>query len=468
MANYGITAVLRRVVLSGSAGTGPYNFSFPVLTSADIAVYKDTTLLALTDDYTVSINASNGTGTVTLGSAANSNNTITIVGSRTIERSSDFVTQGVLLASTLNSELDSQVIFTQQISEEAGRAIKAPVTDPTDISMTLPVKATRLGKVLAFNSSTGNPEMGPTVSDVQTVSAASADIALLANIQDGTTATNAITTLAPKATEIGRIGTSAAATSLGLLGTTDAVSDMNALAAIVSNLNTVAGVSSNVTTVAGISSNVTSVAGNTTNINTVAGNNSNINTVAGNNSNVTTVAGISSNVTTVAGISSNVTTVAGKDTEIGRIGTSAAATSLGLLGTSDAVSDMNALAAIVSNINTVAGNSSNINTVAGVSSNVTTVAGISSNVTSVAGNATNINTVAGNNSNISTVAGVSTNVTTLSGSAVVSDMETCADNISSINLTASKINNGTIDAINDYGTVAGSLSSSTDYGSIAA
>jgi hypothetical protein len=158
MADYPITATARRVVYSGSAGTGPYNFSFPVLTATDLEVYKDTTKLTLTTDYSVTISASDGTGSVTLGSAASGDNTVTIVGARAIQRTTDFVTAGDLLASSLNVELDSQTIFVQQASEDATRAIKAPVTDPTSIDMTLPVKASRLGKLLGFDSSTGNPE----------------------------------------------------------------------------------------------------------------------------------------------------------------------------------------------------------------------------------------------------------------------------------------------------------------------
>lgn len=155
MADYPITAVDRRTVLSGSAGTGPYAFSFPVLAQTDLAVYKDDTKLTLTTDYTVSIGAA-GTGTVTLGVAATGSNNITIVGARAIERTTDFVTAGDLLASSLNTELDSQTIFAQQTSEDAARAIKAPVTDPTSIDMTLPLKATRATKVMGFDSD-GNP-----------------------------------------------------------------------------------------------------------------------------------------------------------------------------------------------------------------------------------------------------------------------------------------------------------------------
>ena len=159
MADYAITSVARRVVYTGSAGVGPYAFSFPVLTSTDIAVYKNTTLLTLTTDYTVTISSTTGQGSVTLVSAATGSDRITIVGARAIQRSTDFVTGGDLFANTLNTELDSEVIFVQQVAETAERSIRAPVTDPTSINMILPLDTVRAGKTLAFDA-TGNPVAG--------------------------------------------------------------------------------------------------------------------------------------------------------------------------------------------------------------------------------------------------------------------------------------------------------------------
>jgi hypothetical protein len=157
MADYAITNVARRVVYTGSAGVGPYSFTFPVLVNTDIAVYKNTTLLTLTTDYTVTISGTTGQGSITLVSAATGADRITIVGARSIERSTDFVTGGDFFANTLNTELDSETIFIQQIAETAERSLKAPVTDPTSIDMTLPVNTTRANKFLSF-SSTGNPQ----------------------------------------------------------------------------------------------------------------------------------------------------------------------------------------------------------------------------------------------------------------------------------------------------------------------
>ena len=280
MADYAISNVARRVVYTNT-GVGPYAFTFEVLANTDIAVYRGSTLLTLTTDYTVIINA-NGTGSVTLVVAGTGN--ITIVGARAIQRTSDYTTGGDLFASTLNTDLDSLTIFAQQVAETAERGLKAPVVDPTDINMTLPAKASRVGTVLAFNATTGNPEAGPSIASVATVAAQSANI--------NTVATN--------------------------------IASVNTVAGNTSNINTVAGNNSNITTVAGVSANVTTVAGISANVTTVAGNNANVSTVAGISGNVTTVAGISANVTTVAGISSNVSTVATNNANVTTVATNIA------------------------------------------------------------------------------------------------------------------------------------------------
>lgn len=149
-----INNVTRRVVYTATT-TGPYNFTFEILASTDIAVYRDDTLLVLTTDYTVTINA-NGTGYVTLTATPTGATQIAIVGNRTISRTTDFVTGGDFFANTLNDELDQQTIFAQQNAEGLGRALTAPQTDPTSINMTLPGRTTRANKYLSFDAS-GNP-----------------------------------------------------------------------------------------------------------------------------------------------------------------------------------------------------------------------------------------------------------------------------------------------------------------------
>jgi hypothetical protein len=284
-------------------------------------------LLTLTTDYTVTINA-NGTGSVTLVTSAGTSN-ITIVGAKNIQRTTDFTTGGDLFANTLNDELDNQTIFIQQVAETAERGLKAPVVDPTDINMTLPAKASRVGTVLAFNATTGNPEAGPSIGSVTTVAAQSANINTVAtNIASVNTVAGNNTNINTVAGVSGNVTT--VATNISNVNTVandlnEGVSEINTVAVDIANVNNVGNNISNVNTVAGISANVTSVAGNSSNINTVAGNNANVTTVAGISGNVTTVAGISANVTTVAGINAAVSTVATNNANVSTVATNIAA-----------------------------------------------------------------------------------------------------------------------------------------------
>jgi|Laugrespbdmm15sd_2_1035082.scaffolds.fasta_scaffold03806_2 hypothetical protein len=174
-----ISNVTRRVVYAAS-GTGPYAFTFEILANTDIAVYRDDTLLTLTTNYTVTIN-SNGTGSITLTAAPTGATQIAIVGNRTIQRTTDFVTGGDFFANTVNDEMDQQTIFAQQNAEGLQRALQAPQTDPTSINMTLPRAADRANKYLAFDAN-GNPEPGDTAVDVSAIAAIADEIVIVADI----------------------------------------------------------------------------------------------------------------------------------------------------------------------------------------------------------------------------------------------------------------------------------------------
>jgi chemotaxis protein histidine kinase CheA len=155
-----ISNVTRRVVYTAS-GTGPYAFTFEILANTDIAVFRDDTLLTLTTDYTVTI-AANGTGSITLVATPTGATQIAIVGNRTIQRTTDFVTGGDFFANTVNDEMDQQTIFAQQNAEGLQRALSAPQTDPTSINMTLPRASLRANKALGFDAS-GNPAIADTL-----------------------------------------------------------------------------------------------------------------------------------------------------------------------------------------------------------------------------------------------------------------------------------------------------------------
>lgn len=149
MADIAINPVTRRVQFTGNTGTGPFAFTFNVLQASDIVVYKNNVLQILTTDYTVSLNV-NGTGSVTMTSALVETDVLIIVGGRELSRTTDFVTSGDLLAASLNEQLDSNVIMSQQLDERISRAIRAqPGDELTDLY--IPLKSARADKLLSFD-----------------------------------------------------------------------------------------------------------------------------------------------------------------------------------------------------------------------------------------------------------------------------------------------------------------------------
>ena len=114
-----------------------------------------------------------------------------------------------------------------------------------------------------------------------------------------------------------------------------------------------------------------------------------------NTTNLNTVAGAVSNVNTVAGAITNVNTVAGKNTQIGLLGTSDAVNDMNVLGTAGIVQDLNLLGT-TANVAAMAtlGTSTNVTNMAtlgasGVVANIATVAGVASTMSAAATNATN-------------------------------------------------------------------------------
>jgi hypothetical protein len=298
--------VTRRVVYAAS-GTGPYNFTFEILTATDIAVYRDNTLLTLTTNYTVTIN-SNGTGFVTLTATPTGATQIAIVGNRSIQRTTDFVTGGDFFANTVNDELDQQTIFAQQNAEGLQRALQAPQTDPTSINMTLPGKASRAGKYLAFDVD-GNPTPGPTSTAVDVVANIAADVATVASIS------TKVVTVAGQSAQINTLAPISASitTVAGIAPSVVTVASLNS-----AQLTALAGATANMAVLAPIATQITNVSSISTQVVQVAAlSSASLNAVAGQTANIAALGAISPQITTVAGQSTQIGIVAGQSTQIG-------------------------------------------------------------------------------------------------------------------------------------------------------
>ena len=320
-----LSANTPRVSYSVSQGATQTAFTvnFEFFDDADLNFYVDGTKKTLTTHYTVSGgNGSTGTINTTSGNTvtgASGGSTVVITRSIAFARVTDFPSSGAFQVATLNTELDRFTAIASDISDETTRSIQLADEDSA-VSMELPLLASRKGTVLGFNASTGAVEAGPTIANV------------------------------------------------------------NALSAITANINTVAGISSNVTTVAGIQANVTTVAGIASSVTSVAGVASlitsdfvsDLNTLATSDivSDINTLATADIvtdlNVLATSDIVSDLNTLATSDivSDINTLATSDIVSDLNALATSDFVSDLNAIEAIKANVTTVASNVAGVNSFA--------------------------------------------------------------------------------------------------------
>ena len=251
-------------------------------------------------------------------------------------RTSVYTAGGNITAASLETDFDTITMQLGDNKEELNRSIKAPVGDPDNIDMTMPTKASRLGTVLGFNATTGNPEAGPKIADVSTLAAITADIATLADIEDGTEATDAIQDVAAIKTQVQNVASNSAAinnvnTNMGAVTTVstninDVITVANDLNEAISEIDTVAQdlqeTTSEIDTVANNITNVNNVGNNIGNVNTIGGNATNlanVNTVGANLSGantIGTVAGLNTQITALGPISADITTAANNVTDI--------------------------------------------------------------------------------------------------------------------------------------------------------
>jgi acyl-[acyl carrier protein]--UDP-N-acetylglucosamine O-acyltransferase len=356
-----------------------------------------------------------------------------------IARTSQFTTGGSLTASALETEFNNQFMHHQQHDQRLDRALLVPEHDTiSGADLSLPAKASRLGVVLGFNATTGNPEAGPTITAVQSLADVTTSINLLgtsAVVEDmGLLATSAVIE------DMGLLATSANVTAMGLLGVSSVITDMGLLgtSAVVEDMGFL-GTSANVTAMGhlGTSANVTAMGklGNDATVadmailgtddvvadmNTLANSSiiDDLNILAtsdivsdmallATSANVTAMGhlGTSANVTAMGllGTSAVVTDMgllgtSANVTAMGHLGTSANVTAMGLLGTSDVVTDMGLLgtSAVVEDMGLLAtsaviedmgllATSSNITNMAtlGASGVVTNIATVATNVSGV-------------------------------------------------------------------------------------
>jgi hypothetical protein len=148
---------------TATGGQVAFSYTFEIAAEGDIAVLQNGTLLNLgtgAGEYAVTGVGSDTGGVVTLVTGATAGDIITLYRDMALERLTSYTNGGDFLAADVNNDYDRLWLALQQNTGTSNRALVAPNTDPTNINMTIPDKATRLGKYLRFNDTTGNPEAG--------------------------------------------------------------------------------------------------------------------------------------------------------------------------------------------------------------------------------------------------------------------------------------------------------------------
>jgi hypothetical protein len=148
---------------TATGGQVAFSYTFEIAAEGDIAVLQNGVLLSLgagAGEYAVTGVGSDTGGVVTLVTGATAGDIITLYRDMALERLTSYTNGGDFLAADVNNDYDRLWLALQQNTGTSNRALVAPNTDPIDINMTIPDKATRLGKYLTFNATTGNPEAG--------------------------------------------------------------------------------------------------------------------------------------------------------------------------------------------------------------------------------------------------------------------------------------------------------------------
>lgn len=167
MAHIKISDTSPRTQITSTTSQTAFDFPFPIFVDSDLDVYVGSEEKTLSTDYTVAGAGDDNGGTVTFNSGLASGDIVTIIRDAPIQRTSDYQTNGDLLANTLNDDLDKLTMSVQQVEEmhENRTVMLAPMAEGslTHIDGTI---ADRADKYLAFTANGDISYTAGTSSDI--------------------------------------------------------------------------------------------------------------------------------------------------------------------------------------------------------------------------------------------------------------------------------------------------------------
>ena len=155
-----VSALITRNDITATASQTVFIYTFRVIEATDMAVYQNGVLLS--SGYTVTgVNNTTG-GTVVLDVGASAGQIVSLVLAMPLDRTTNYQNSGKFLADDVNEDFDKIYIGAIQNENLNDRSLRLKDVEPptTGVDMTIPLKADRKGKFLAFDSVTGGPIVG--------------------------------------------------------------------------------------------------------------------------------------------------------------------------------------------------------------------------------------------------------------------------------------------------------------------
>ena len=152
-----VSALITRNDITATASQTVFIYTFRVIEATDMAVYQNGVLLS--SGYTVNgVGVTTG-GTVVLGTGVPAGQIVSLVLAMPLDRTTNYQNSGKFLADDVNEDFDKIYIGAIQNENLNDRSLRLQDVEPptTGVDMTLPLKADRKGKFLAFDSTTGGP-----------------------------------------------------------------------------------------------------------------------------------------------------------------------------------------------------------------------------------------------------------------------------------------------------------------------
>lgn len=152
-----------RISYSVSQGATQTSFTIPFefFDSSDVTVYVDDALKTEGSDYTIA------TGVVSMSvTGATGGSQVVLVRHVPLERVTDFVAGQDINRAALNEQLDTLVAQVADLDNKVDRTIHL---SDSEVAPSMLLTSDRKGRVLAFNSTTGDVEAGPLSNDIETI-----------------------------------------------------------------------------------------------------------------------------------------------------------------------------------------------------------------------------------------------------------------------------------------------------------